>query len=217
MYTDVEETNEVQEKRIDCFRNKGNLQFTEEGRNAEITVDLILQARPKPFCLAGFYNRRVLDSSSTAESGKVQRCSLLVTKNTRGTESRHGTATSVSGDATNVTSSSSCRPRSLMWTRLVRGGENPSVIPARLRRNLDAGFYLSITGKSESKVLHRLGSCYAVLGFDYVLYSFLGVAVPRRRAYDKICKNCAKKDLINNPDNSDGTDTSSSSTVDDQD
>ena len=43
VYTDVEETNEVQEKN-EYFREQGNLQFTEDGRNAEITVDLVLQA-----------------------------------------------------------------------------------------------------------------------------------------------------------------------------
>ena len=47
MYTDLEETKEAQESRIEYFRKKGNQQFTEEGRNAEITVDLVLQARAK--------------------------------------------------------------------------------------------------------------------------------------------------------------------------
>ena len=47
MYTDKEETNEIQEDRIEYFWKEGNQQFTEEGRNAEITVDLVLQARAK--------------------------------------------------------------------------------------------------------------------------------------------------------------------------
>ena len=47
MYTVVEETKEVQEKRIEYFRKKGNLHFTEDGRNAEITVDMVLQARAR--------------------------------------------------------------------------------------------------------------------------------------------------------------------------
>ena len=47
VYTDVEKTKEVQEKRIEYFRKKGNLQFTEDGRNVEITVDLVLQARAR--------------------------------------------------------------------------------------------------------------------------------------------------------------------------
>ena len=47
MYTDQEETKEVQENRIEYFKKKGEQQFTEEGRTAEITVDLVLQARAK--------------------------------------------------------------------------------------------------------------------------------------------------------------------------
>ena len=43
--TDLEETKEVQECRIQYFKKKGNQQFTEEGRKAEITVELVLQAR----------------------------------------------------------------------------------------------------------------------------------------------------------------------------
>ena len=45
MFTDLEETQDVQEERIDYFQEKRNQQLTEEGRNAEITVDLVLQAR----------------------------------------------------------------------------------------------------------------------------------------------------------------------------
>ena len=47
VYTDQEETKEAQESRIENFKKKGNQHFTEEGRNAEITVDLVLQARAK--------------------------------------------------------------------------------------------------------------------------------------------------------------------------
>ena len=47
VYTDQEETKDVQEKRIEFFKQKGHQQFTKEGRNAEITVDLVLQARAR--------------------------------------------------------------------------------------------------------------------------------------------------------------------------
>ena len=47
VYTDLEETKDVQEERIEYFKKKGNQQLTEEGHNAEITVDLVLQARAK--------------------------------------------------------------------------------------------------------------------------------------------------------------------------
>ena len=47
MYTDQDETREVQEKRIGYFKKKGDPHFTEDGRGAEITVDSVLEARAK--------------------------------------------------------------------------------------------------------------------------------------------------------------------------
>ena len=48
VYTDQGETKEVKKKgSVFFFLKKGNQQFTVDGRNAEITVDLVLQARPK--------------------------------------------------------------------------------------------------------------------------------------------------------------------------
>ena len=47
VYTDQDETRDVQEKRIEYFKKKGDTHFTEDGRGAEITVDLVLQARAK--------------------------------------------------------------------------------------------------------------------------------------------------------------------------
>ena len=48
VYTDMEETKEDKENRIEYFwKKEGNQQFTEDGRNAEITVDVVLQARAK--------------------------------------------------------------------------------------------------------------------------------------------------------------------------
>ena len=45
--TDQEETREVQVNRIEQFIKKRDQQFIMEGRNAEITVDLVLQVRAK--------------------------------------------------------------------------------------------------------------------------------------------------------------------------
>ena len=47
MYTNQEETKEIQEDRIDHFKKNGDEQFTEGGRIAEIMVDLVLQARAR--------------------------------------------------------------------------------------------------------------------------------------------------------------------------
>ena len=45
--TDLDETREVQEDRLEYFNEKGNQYFTDDGRRAEITIDLVLQARAK--------------------------------------------------------------------------------------------------------------------------------------------------------------------------
>ena len=42
VYTDQDDTREVQEKRIEHFKKKGDRHFTDDGRGAEITVDLVL-------------------------------------------------------------------------------------------------------------------------------------------------------------------------------
>ena len=45
VYTDQEETKEVQENRIEHFKKIGDQQFTVDGRIAESTVDLVLRAK----------------------------------------------------------------------------------------------------------------------------------------------------------------------------
>ena len=45
--TDPEETKKVQKGRIEYFKRKGDQHFTDDGRRAEITIDLVLQDRAK--------------------------------------------------------------------------------------------------------------------------------------------------------------------------
>ena len=47
MYTDQDETRELQEKIEDFEKKKKNRHVMEDGRGAEIIVDLVLQARAK--------------------------------------------------------------------------------------------------------------------------------------------------------------------------
>ena len=49
VYTDQDETRAVQEKRIEYFKKEGVRQCTDDGRRAEITVDVVLQAMAKMF------------------------------------------------------------------------------------------------------------------------------------------------------------------------
>ena len=45
--TDQDVTRDVQKKRIKHFKKRGDQHFTDDGRRAEITVDLVLQAKAK--------------------------------------------------------------------------------------------------------------------------------------------------------------------------
>ena len=47
VYTDPEETEEVQQETIEFFKTKGDRHFSEDGRAVEISVDLVLQVRVK--------------------------------------------------------------------------------------------------------------------------------------------------------------------------
>ena len=47
VYTDQEETNEIHQDRIDYFKKRGDRHFTVEGIFAEVTHDLVVQARAK--------------------------------------------------------------------------------------------------------------------------------------------------------------------------
>ena len=47
VYTDQDETREVQEKRIKYFKKKGDRHCTDDRRGSEITVDLVLQVKAK--------------------------------------------------------------------------------------------------------------------------------------------------------------------------
>ena len=47
VYADPDETREVQEKKIEYFKRKGDRQFTDDGRGAEITIDLVPAGQSK--------------------------------------------------------------------------------------------------------------------------------------------------------------------------
>ena len=43
VYTDPDETKEVQVTKFECFKKTGNRHFADDGRGAELTIDLALQ------------------------------------------------------------------------------------------------------------------------------------------------------------------------------
>ena len=58
VYVDPEKTIEVQEERIEKFKREGDRHFTEDGRGADITLGLLLQARAKNVGKQGLRARR---------------------------------------------------------------------------------------------------------------------------------------------------------------
>ena len=90
-------------------------------------------------------------------------------------------------------------------------GSNPREARAQIRQTLPAGFYFCRAGKKRTRVLHHLGSCYALPGIDYLDYSHMGARMPSRAEYDVICRLCSRTGVQQDPERSSGTVTSSSS------
>ena len=88
-------------------------------------------------------------------------------------------------------------------------GQNPRESRQILRDQLEAGFYLSFSGK-KIRILHRLGSCYNLPGLDYPNNKFMGTELPQASEYDKICSLCSRKNVRADPEDSNATYTSSS-------
>ena len=69
-------------------------------------------------------------------------------------------------------------------------GADPRSRRAELRSSMRQGHYLCFSGKKGIRTLHRLGSCYALPGVDYLRYEYLGDAFPPVASFDAICKLC---------------------------
>ena len=70
-------------------------------------------------------------------------------------------------------------------------GSDPRSVSAEMRSTFEPGFYLSITGKKDTLILHRLGAYYAIPGLDYLRYRYLGLAMLQRSEFHQICQLCA--------------------------
>ena len=93
-------------------------------------------------------------------------------------------------------------------------GSNPRERRAQIRDTLDPGFYLCRSGKKRIRTVHRLGECFALPGVDYFEYDYLGLAMPKRTAYDVICRLCSKKDAHHTRTGSSASQSSSSTDQD---
>ena len=91
-------------------------------------------------------------------------------------------------------------------------GSDPKSVRAEMRSTFEPLFYLSITGKKETMILHKLGARYAIPGLDYLRYRYLGPAMPQRSEFHQICQLCVRGGASNvTVGDSSGTETSSPS------
>ena len=95
-------------------------------------------------------------------------------------------------------------------------GQNPRQTRQEVRQRLEKGFYAAYSGRKRIRVLHLLGSCYAVPGIDYPEYEFLGEAFPAKSSFQQVCQLCAKKNINPQIDAEDSDVSHCSSSSDEQ-
>ena len=74
--------------------------------------------------------------------------------------------------------------RKLENTRVQQLGSDPKKVRSESRSNLQPGYYVSISGKKDTLILHRLGACFRVYDIDYSRFRNLG-RVPVVSSLDK--------------------------------
>ena len=105
--------------------------------------------------------------------------------------------------------------RKLENTRVQQLGTDPQKVRSEARSNLQPGYYVSISGKKDTLILHRLGACFRVPGIDYPRFRYLGGEMPPASAFQQVCRLCAKAGPLDKAEGgSSETQTSSSSDED---
>jgi hypothetical protein len=54
----------------------------------------------------------------------------------------------------------------------------------------EKGYVVSVSRKTGFRRLHYLGACRSVPGIHYMVYEWLGEALPSENAYDDHCRQC---------------------------
>ena len=85
-------------------------------------------------------------------------------------------------------------------------------VPRDVRRCVRV--FTFVSREKRIRTLHRLGSCYALPGIDYLRYEYLSTAFPQVASFESICKLCGRN--IENPDNDSDVPFTSSSSDDQQ-
>ena len=78
--------------------------------------------------------------------------------------------------------------RKMENTRVQQLGTDHQKVRSEARSNLQPGYYVSISGKKDMLILHRLGACFRVPGIDYPRFRYFGGEMPPA----SMCRLCAK-------------------------
>ena len=71
-------------------------------------------------------------------------------------------------------------------------GSDPKKVRSESRSNLQPEYYVSISGKKNTLMLHMLGACFRVPGIDYPRFIYLGGEMPPASSFQQVCRLCAK-------------------------
>ena len=82
--------------------------------------------------------------------------------------------------------------RKLENTRVQQLGNESKKVRSESRPNLQPGYHVSISGKQDTLILHRLGACFRVPGIDYPRFRYLGGEMPPASSFQQVCRLCAK-------------------------
>ena len=99
--------------------------------------------------------------------------------------------------------------------RVQQLGDNPRKVRSEARAALQSGHYASLSGKKNTRILHRLGACFRVLGIDHPRFHYAGTVMPASSDFYKVCSGCVKAGAVDRAEGgSSETQTSSSSDED---
>ena len=99
--------------------------------------------------------------------------------------------------------------------RVQQVGDNPRKVRSEARAALQSGYYASLSGKKNTRILHRLGACFRVPSIDYPRFHYAGTVMPASSNFFQVCSGCAKAGAVDRAEGgSSETHTSSSSDED---
>ena len=105
--------------------------------------------------------------------------------------------------------------RKMENTRVQQLGDDPRKVCSEASTSIQHGYYVCISGKKDTFILHRLGGCFRVPGIDYPRFRFAGDEMPLGREFHQICRLCAKAGTVDRAEGGSSETETTSSTDED--